>query len=1023
MIKIENQGRRDFLNQLAFASLALATPVSFFGCRDKADDGFKGSGKAPYKVWEEILYYLRTSPDHLHGKMQQLIKQGDPEAMFLFVRDELYLIPSRQRSIGSGNDLKWGVQYALRSGMATMYEKAALLTKMYQGAGIKASLKIERTQVTPEQAQTFFYRPIERQFAPKVSERMLRRWQKEMGATLGNSTAFETLKDSDQKGMLLAEKIWNTLDISEAYSYRKFDFRWPNYQTPVVEFEWADQMQYAHLFDPKTPFGQCHGGDPSLVRDAPEPKENKEKVSIKVSYRDSIDPQNHKELISGEWGAVDLVGNQVNLLFFNNLSEIEQATVPVGNIRTFTPAFSFQAIGQTTEEMASRSLLGQPITLEGKKIQINPNGEISHIGNAQLLPPRPGLQKKVVLMEADAQSKGYPRVKLSVWPKNAQGELVEGLSASDFSITENGKPIQALLESNQRTPRVLILSDGSGSMPSEYRGKGMDAFVTDLKTRILEQYPAAIIDHWVTPSALYSWLLKASQTENDLIIYATDGHNNDKFNPDDEAVYRNGPPAIVLNVYNTTNKVWTKSFDTMAKVTGGIHLPVSDQQAAMEGIISYLDKIPIQPYTFTYYSVGKETERKVLVTIDNKRIDAASTYQFQKSIKASQIGPSIIGVYLEVKYANQSVIKRVLAGWEYDIKPYEQPTQEMAIAVNDLFLGGLQFYFEGAGPTYAAVLSDLLKVKLSTRDWGEALIDGEQEKAVEAFKKGNLSLSGKALSLMSPLANPASNTSLTVPGGLRIGISTVNPGLIGGQAAESFDFLPTSDYFTLCNDPKLGFRRTMEQTAELAYREKALYQQSTWSMLEDKNWLALEQAREEKWMSQPNIRKDRYWRERIDRGALFRIFDMEAQSKAFWDIDTYSGELYGMLPNGKGGAEDYYEHDLEKYQSMVTSLNALMGILDHLKLLRLSAAGGVALGVVALYGELLVKLYGIASEAIMIMDASFVNDQIALALQQFACSVAKELAYAVLGPLGTMMSGLDTLIGMIAPEQNPFPCS
>ena len=260
-----------------------------------------------------------------------------------------------------------------------------------------------------------------------------------------------------------------------------------------------------------------------------------------------------------------------------------QAMTPMGNVNVFTPALALQAIDESEAFMAERSVLADPITLAGKRITFSQDGATKMGGALILNKPNENLQKEVDTLQVSAKTTGYPGVKLSVFPKNKDNQIVEGLSANDFKIIENGKPISAILESNQRTPRILIMADVSLSMPSEFRNEGMETFIETLKNDILKTYPAAIIDFWKTPSSLFTWLLKASQTDNDLIIFATDGDNNDVFNPNDESVYRSGPPAIVLDVTNASKPRFDKTFGKMAEITNGLRLPVNNHDMAIRG--------------------------------------------------------------------------------------------------------------------------------------------------------------------------------------------------------------------------------------------------------------------------------------------------------------------------------------------------------------------------------------------------------------------------------------------------------
>jgi len=153
-----SNSRREFMQQIALCYMAANLPLSFLGCQSD-DNMFVGSGKVPYKIWEEMLMALQTCPDYLEGRMKSLVASKDAQAMFNFVRDEIYLMPANSKSIGYiGTQFKWGIKGALRYGMATPREKAELLHQMFAEAGIPSKVVFERTNIQPEEAMTFFFK-------------------------------------------------------------------------------------------------------------------------------------------------------------------------------------------------------------------------------------------------------------------------------------------------------------------------------------------------------------------------------------------------------------------------------------------------------------------------------------------------------------------------------------------------------------------------------------------------------------------------------------------------------------------------------------------------------------------------------------------------------------------------------------------------------------------------------------------------------------------------------------------------
>jgi len=1011
--------RRSFLTQLILAGVSVGALPALQSCRKTGPNGFVGSGLAPFKVWEEVLHFLKTSPDHLKARMEELIEVGDPEKMFDFVRDEFFLIPASTVGIGYGNGLKWGVDYALRSGYATAREKAELLNNMFQAAGITSKIVHERTNFSKEDVLAFFARPIQREFAPKIKQKQINRWAKELGKSSSSMSSFyKKLPDQDKAGRELGQKILNQLNIPEDQYFAGVSLGWDNYRTPSIEFQWENQTKYAHLIDPTVPFGQLKGEN-STVQDSSPAQVNEDKVSVKMTYRDSISPGEEKELVSGEWLARDLVGHQMDVLFLNNLLLEEALVTPMGNVRTFIPGLALQAIGKDTSFMEERTVLGNPITLSGKRINLE--GDRPQIGDAVLLgKTHPDLQKQVESMEIAAKSTGNSAVKLNVTPMDAEGSFIEGLSAKDFNISEDGRPVSALMENNQRSPRILILGDSSMSMPSEYRDKGMEDFIEQLKSEIKSSYPDAIIDYWKTPSKLFTWLLKASQTENDLIIYATDGHNSDAFDSKYERTYRNGPPAIVLDVYD--NNKDSETFAKMAELTNGIHLPAKDREAAMAGITSFLGDLEIQPYTFTYSSVGEVGDREVTVSVDDNRVSEKTTYNVDSTENAAELPPRIIGLYLELKYANQYPVKRVLAGWDNLTESQDTISHEMAEDVHDTMLGSMQLLFEGEGPTVAAALTSVLEAKLTSRKWGEALQKDDIEGAKSAFQEGFMNLSPEPMALLAPIEAAATQESFTFAGGLRIALHSLKPGIYDGQAKVNFDYFPTAAYNTIALKPRTAFELTAAKTAQLAIRENRLFGQSTFSELENEELVNLTEAREEKLIRKlydNNPVEYEYWRERVDRNARYRLFSKSFASRAFWNVDSSTGELLGILANGSGGGNCNFDHDIRQFETLMIGLSSILAIIGMMPGGVLNPIGGVALGVVAQYGQTLVKLYALVSEAILIMDADGMSNRMRAQLQQLAENVYKEIVGGAFGLAGTAYAAVENLIKLLGePDPN-----
>lgn len=1006
--------RREFIEQMSLLGIASMLPLSFFSCgKDSSNAFYQGTGLSPYKEWEEMLMALQTCPDFLEGRMKALIALKDAEAMFNFVRDDIYLMPTTNASIGYvGTQFKWGIKGVLRYGMATPREKAELLHHMYSEAGIPSKVVYERTKIEPDEAKAFFLRPIQRKLTVEVSKKQWKQWAEKLQTNTDTDFEIPVFDPDFSKTNALAESLWKLMPNNENLKIPKFDFRWDNYRTPTVEFQLNDTTKYAHLFDATVPFGMLKNN--GTISNADAIKLNEETVEIKLSYRASIHPDKEMELISGSWKSTDLIGNQIHFACLNGLSLEQSAVTPIGHLRIFTPTLAFQDFNASAEKMQEHSFIADSFTLEGEKIIVPENNR----ENAPIIlnASSEALLKKVDKMSLKAQPVNDRLVKIQVEPTDNEGKIIEGLQAGDFKFSDNQHPVQVLMESNRKTPKVLILYDVSLSMPKNYYGEQMDTFVASLQEKILANFPAAIIEKWKTPSELFTWLLKASKTHYDLIVYATDGDNNDTYNEKHLVAYQNGPPALILNVKNSKANHTKRTFDKMAEITNGLVVDAQDEKVVLEKIVEFISAMNIPPYTFSYHASSEE-QHELCLTLDKERLQETANFELLVNPNLEDLGQGIIGIYLSVKVGNK-LTQRVLAGWDPVTQNKQKPNKSHYSEVKSLILGGTTFYFEGEGPTLAASLADLLTYKLSTRAWGEALLKEDLATAKTEFEKGGFKFHPKIMMLMAPVENGVTKDAFTFASGVRIGVYKENLNIEDKKASQSFDFLPTSNYVSFSNQNENAVKINLQKTAQLAIREASLFNQSTFAELTNKNLIERTNAIANNWFTHEDRNKldTFYWNERVKRGdGHFKIFDISGLSKAFWQINA-QGELYGILEDETGGGSS--EKILEQLADIMAVMSAVIALLQEMKML--NALGGVALSVVATYGVTLTKLYAVVCETLVIMDATGMDEKIQMALKELAVNVAKTIYNGTLGSTGNIMSGLDALIGMMGVKTNPY---
>lgn len=997
--------RREFIEQMSLLGLASMLPLSFFSCgKNTPNIDYQGSGLAPYKVWEEMLMAIKTSPDFLEGRMQTLIESKNPEAMLAFVRDEIYLIPSESNSLrGMGKMMITGIQGVLRCGFATPREKAELLNTMLHKAGFDCQVVYEKTNFQPEEVMNFFCKPINRTFEPLVNQAILERWSEELQLSPNKDKQFN-IDQNERESKDLANHLFGFLPKEHLNRIHTFDYRWDNNRTPCIKLKNEFDHIYLHLFDPNVTFGALKEGENGKTTEA-EPAEFKEK-KIQLTLSVASGEQQEHQILQGEWSLQELTGNQVMLHFGNGLSLIQQLKTSIGSLTTFTPSFSLQSYTMTQEAMSAKSFIGKTITLQGDVIDTT--DDVVKVNELPIaLAPNNDLQKQVEQLTIKAKPGKYPFLKLEVEPLDANAQQVTQLSASDFKIKINDQPLSALMLNNVQTPKIILMYDVSGSMPGDYSGAKIEEFVSKMETQILDHYPAASIQKWKTPSKLYTWLHKASSTSADLIIYATDGDNSDRLKEEWKQTYESGAPAIILNVKNSSRPHTLTTFENLAKLTNGIVINAQDQEETIRKIVEYVRDFKIAPYVFTCNKLDKQKENTVSISIDSGRVEASITFEFKIfPNETTPLSTELSGVYLQINYDKFSV-KKTLAGYDSLLHKYRNPNQTDHLDVQSLLLGGALIGIEGQGPTFANQMADLLQYKLSSRKWGEALLNNQIEEAKKHYENGVFLYDDRLASLLQPLNNQVTDRSLTFASGPRMGIVKNKISLGTQLSSVNFDYVQTSNFVTLAEDPLEAYKINMQKTAQMALMENTLFEEATLSQLKNKPLIEVFAARGiSKFAQDLQPEQLNYWNEKLYRVRTeFKIFDKNIDSKAFWSINRQTGELYGILENDTAGGIERIQRQLEEILFVMDTYLLLLGAM--------SAGSGIPLAIVGGYGKTLVKLYAIASEALVVMDTSGMDEEIKAVLAELACETYKTIVLKMYGNAGTAMGGLEYLIGQI----------
>ncbi|MGM0946603.1 MAG: hypothetical protein ACQEW9_15610 [Bacteroidota bacterium] len=1004
--------RREFFKKLAFFGLVSSTGGWLVSC-DDAEIQPENLEGGVFQVWREMQQLIQSSPDCLIKAYERVKESKDPKEMLAFVRDSIFLIPANEASLrGMGTAMRGGIRGVLRDGFATPREKAEVLRQLFEESGIKADVVFERTDFDEEKVKSLFFRPKENEILTDLNEGQLDRWMKMLQLSESDLEELTFINSGEKEAEKLVNRLWNLIPEKEKIRFHDFDFRWDNSRCPAVQFQWENKTLIAHLFDPNVPFGEAFNAG-NKVRSADPAEYTLDQVEFRLSYRDNINPAEEKILLTKNYEAKDLIGRQVHLGFYHGLDWMEQVSTSFNQVRVFTPAISIERPDLSEDEQVDLAQLGETITLEGQKIEVDEKAKIIRVNGFPINWTEESTRAKDVSELKLKITAGLPSlVKIEVWPTDQEGNLVEGLMASDFEFLENDLPLSPLMESNEIAPKVLILYDTSLSMPVEYRNEGMEAFLEKLEDGLRQDFPKASVTSWATDSSLYKWLKKASRTSFDLILFATDGDNKDDLKEGDLEAFRAGPPVIVLDVFNSTRASSREVFKNLSVSSEGKIINAQDQSDAQKEILKQLSLLELPPYVFTFYGSLQSESNEIKVSVDSERVSTSETYQFKFRERSQSIGPKIIGIYLKVKFGNQTT-ERVLAGWDPVIEEETQIGKTHSDEVRNLFFGSVIIGAEGQGPTFANALNELLEYRLSNQSWIEAVKAENHDQAIEAIEKSNWIYDPLMIHLLAPLPDQVTKDSLTFASGIRLVIIKRSAGINQEFSEDSVDILPTSNFVTISEGLEKSFRLNLKKTAHLALVEGSFFEESTLSLLANSDLISSDEAKNEDWFEE-QLRDGPYasfFREYWSRtGSEVKIFGKDLNSLAYWQIDKKTGELLGILPDQTGGGK-------RKVYTQYDDLNTV--IKNYTRTLNKNP--GRSIGFLGFH-LMLLRLYAIASHAIKTMDTRNLEQDVLNALQMRACDAAWYIHSGLSGRPQKIMGGLAKLISMMDKTSDDFPC-
>lgn len=884
----------------------------------------------PFGVWKEIRAALRTSPDHLVAQAERLVSEGNPEAIFAFVRDRFLTLPDGPNSLGGLTKRLWGIRGTMRSGTGTLRDKAELLVELYHRAGFTAEVMEVRTPNDPAFVDRVLMRAVDRPFAPEVEASTLSGWRESLGLTEPPEPS-EVIDDDHASAAALAGALLGV--IPDAQTTVPFNKSKPGYM-PVVAVEVGGQVRFANVADPEAVFGEAGGeGDPRST----DPAADFPQVTLRLSMVTTASPKTPIEIATATYSVDELVGRQVSIAMVPPEDARTLVQMRFGDVRTFLPVLSLQGPDMTKEEREARVVASKAITLAGEVLELE-GDDITYQGvPIDTGPADAALIASVASLEVEVMGSAYPEIRVRASALDAQGNSVQGLTAAAFELREESEKQRfMLMETRASAPRVLFILDQSTSLPATFLGAQAAVLLRTIAEDVLAGAPDATfrvhmvggnpmdgawtgdpaeveqsaLDQTGFGSSLWGALADGWDMRPTTVVMVTDGQATDVPSAEELARIAELPPCVFLAV----GEPELETLEDMASRTAGKVFAVEAQDEAAAAALAMVIARRNSTYLLRYAAPESGPPlREVELTLVGSSVSSQGDYEVPP-VDERLTPPRIGGLILDVEVTGADAVRQVIAGVA------EVPEDAPAALFDDVhaaLFGSAEVRFEGASPTFSAMVDDLLVGRLSWEPMWLAMKGGDPDTIVDTFVQGFQRYNARALALVTTPA-PVDGT-FVFPTGLRAVLTTMQP-RYGVGVVRRASILPMGGYRAVDEDRRGGLEASVHATARLGLLEGGLFQRSTASELEGASLIGLNPfALISSAIPGLSAEQRAAWERAMDGfTGGYRIVPATGEPVAFWYVDRATGSLLGVLEDGSGGGSSAEE--LEALERQLTAL-------------------------------------------------------------------------------------------------------
>ena len=660
-------------------------------------------------------------------------------------------------------------------------------------------------------------------------------------------------------------------------------------------------------------------------------------VRIAIQMSRASAPGERIELVDAEWPADELAGRQVIVGFPPPVPAERLLSMRAGDLHVVLPVLALRGADVPATDLAARTRTGRAVTLGGEVVEVAADGSV-RIDDEPAAEPEgsAALLARVASLEVRARSVTFPSVNLAVTARDAKGVPVDGLPGSAF-VVRDGAPVVALLTRNHPAPRVLLLLDGSRSLPAAFRDRGAVELSRAIAERLLGDDPtlrlrvravgeSPLAEPWLADPAeveasarrhlprtfesrLWQALSQARTAANPtVVVLITDGAATDAPRPEFLARIRAGPPAVVVGVGRADGK----ALAALAAATGGEAVTASGPDDAVRAIQRVVAARAAAAHRLRYTApVGATGERTVRLELAGRDVSAATTYTVPP--EADRVAPDALsGLYVTVQVGADRYARTLVEGSPGEL--------EAAL------LGTALLSFEGEAPTPSAWIDDVFTGMLAQEPLLRAVKSGDRKAIAAELSRAPYGVPSEPFAFFPRLWRSGDGDVVTFSQGLSAVLTTSRrrPGLPG---LRRVDVLPMLRVATVGGEAEVRMLRTMERTARLALAEEARYATSTGSLLSGRELAVVPAGRKVETVlrgadgaglaSLSRIADDPTWRARI------RYVAQDASTGAFWAVTPRNGTLIGVLPDGSGGGE---VQEIEAVYNRATNLLNNIGV-------------------------------------------------------------------------------------------------